>query len=116
MTDNLQMDEMRGERRHTKPEFNGCIRYKRGEYCQPCVAMASNYTYTGENDRRAFFHQYAEKISESARYEAALREAREALESCKTTYDMSGYVPEHYYDDELTDKALATIDKLLGGK
>ena len=46
------------ERRRTKPEFNGCIRYKRGEYCQPCVAMASNYTYVGIIDRRAVFHQY----------------------------------------------------------
>lgn len=100
--------ETREERRHTKPEFNGCVRYKRGEYCQPCVAMASNYTYTGENDRRAFFHQYAENISESARYEAALREAREALKQIEHNLACEQYVREY------AGKALATIDKLLG--
>ena len=47
---------------------------------------------------------------------AAMVQAREALGSCQTTYDMSGYVPEHYYDDELVDAALAALDAALGSR
>lgn len=56
---NQHTDEMREERRLKKPAFNGCVREGRGEYCQPCVAMATNYEYTGETDRRKKPHKYA---------------------------------------------------------
>lgn len=109
MDDNQQTDEMREERRNTKPAFNGCVRYKRREYCQPCVAMASNYTYAGEDDRREVFHQYSDEASQLASYEAALREAKEALKM------MQGYMLP-LGSAKLRDEALAAIDKLLGGR
>lgn len=40
------------ERRVVQAGFNGCLKKARGEYCQPCVAKATGYTYTGEKDRR----------------------------------------------------------------
>ena len=100
------------ERRRTKPEFNGCIRYKRGEYCQPCVAMASNYTYVGIIDRRAVFHQYTRTPSprEQKLVDAALM-LRSAY-SCGKDFDLE---PQH--DNEVINysrvKAWSAITKAL---
>ena len=41
---------------------------------------------------------------------SALREAKEALQSCKR-YEPSG---EHYYDAAKAEKAIATINEVLG--
>lgn len=59
MEDNQHSDAAREERRLKRPAFNGCVREGRGEYCWLCVAMATNYTYTGETDRRKKPHKYA---------------------------------------------------------
>lgn len=47
---------------------------------------------------------------ESLSLKSALREAKEAMESCKW-YEPSG---EHYYDAAKVDRAIATINKVLG--
>lgn len=46
------------ERRIKVAGFNGCKKAKEGFYCQPCVAQATNYTYSGEQDRRKSQHIY----------------------------------------------------------
>lgn len=47
------------ERRIQPAGFNGCLRKVRGEYCQPCVAQATGYTYTGDKDRRLKPYYYS---------------------------------------------------------
>lgn len=133
------LDEMREERRLKKPAFNGCVREGRGEYCQPCVAMATNYEYTGETDRRKKPHKYAPFTPDvnfeewysnnctvdldltsaklgwagaTTRYQDALREAREALLDIafgNTTITEADCA-------DVAKKALNTINKLLGDK
>lgn len=46
------------DRRIKVAGFNGCRKAKEGLYCQSCVAQATNYTYSGEQDRRKSQHIY----------------------------------------------------------
>ena len=58
------MDKQQAEREFEKDRrikvagFNGCKKAKDGLYCQSCVAQATNYTYSGEQDRRKSQHIY----------------------------------------------------------
>lgn len=40
------------ERRKAIAGFNGCLKAKRGEFCQSCVGQATHYAYQDEDDRR----------------------------------------------------------------
>jgi hypothetical protein len=134
---NQHTDEMREERRLKKPAFNGCVREGRGEYCQPCVAMATNYEYTGETDRRKKPHKYAPFTPDvnfeewynnnctvdldltsaklgwagaTTRYQNALREIRMQIQR------IHEYDPTPNYQGATAGQALAAVNKLLGEK
>ena len=104
MTDNQQTDEMRVAFPARRLADESHIAFV------AMLAFGANNLCT-EQLWKDLCNEAGRRLHRAARYEAALREAREALQTCRL---FAGC--EREYDEQAVTDAIATIDKLLGGK